>query len=90
MTGAVPVAIASSTASVISLAVIVFFAARGLDPVLNLFYWFSGLAVVAIVVVEALVASPDAHPAPRARRHTEAGSGDTEVACRSCSDSRRR
>jgi amino acid transporter len=47
--------VASVTASVISLAVIVFFAARGLDPVLNLFYWFSGLAVVAIVVVEALV-----------------------------------
>jgi len=36
-------------------AVIVFFAARGLDPVLNLFYWFSGLAVVAILVVEVLV-----------------------------------
>jgi amino acid transporter len=47
--------VASTTASAISLAVIVFFAARGLDPVLNLFYWFSGLAVVAIVVVEALV-----------------------------------
>jgi amino acid transporter len=47
--------LASITASVITLAVIVFFAARGLDPVLNLFYWFSGLAVVAIVVVEALV-----------------------------------
>jgi amino acid transporter len=47
--------VASIAASVISFAVIVFFAARGLDPVLNLFYWFSGLAVVAIVVVEALV-----------------------------------
>jgi amino acid transporter len=47
--------IASMAASVVSLAVIVLFAVRGLDPVLNLFYWFSGLAVVAIVVVEALV-----------------------------------
>jgi amino acid transporter len=47
--------VASIATSVISLAVIVFFAARGLDPVVNLFYWFSGLAVVAIVVVEALV-----------------------------------
>jgi amino acid transporter len=47
--------VASATASVISLVVIVLFAVRGLDPVLNLFYWFSGLAVVAIVIVEALV-----------------------------------
>jgi amino acid transporter len=39
----------------IALAVIVLFAARGLDPVLNLFYWFSGLAVTAIVFVEILV-----------------------------------
>lgn len=46
---------ASLLTSVISLAVIVFFAARGLDPVVNLFYWFSGLAVVAIVLVEILV-----------------------------------
>jgi amino acid transporter len=41
--------------SVISVVVIVFFAARDLDPVLNLFYWFSGLAVIAIAVVELLV-----------------------------------
>jgi amino acid transporter len=46
---------ASVLTSVIGAAVIVFFAVRGLDPVLNLFYWFSGLAVVAIVLVEILV-----------------------------------
>ena len=34
---------------------IVVFAATGKDPVLNLFFWFSGLAVVGIVLVEALV-----------------------------------
>ena len=47
--------IATLTTSVISFAVIVFFWATDKDPVLNLFYWFSGLAVVAIVLVEALV-----------------------------------
>ena len=41
--------------SVISLAVILTFAITGRDPVLNLFYWFSGLAVIAIVPVEILV-----------------------------------
>ena len=41
--------------SVISLLVIVYFWVTDKDPVLNLFYWFSGLAVVAIVLVEALV-----------------------------------
>ena len=41
--------------SVISLAVILTFAITGRDPVLNLFYWFSGLAVIAIVFVEILV-----------------------------------
>ena len=46
---------ASLTTSVLTLAVIVVFAARGLDPVLNLFFWFSGLAVIAIVLVEILV-----------------------------------
>lgn len=46
---------ASALTSTISLAVIVLFAARGMDPVLTLFYWFSGLAVVAIVLVEVLV-----------------------------------
>jgi amino acid transporter len=46
---------ASILVSVLSAAVIVTFAIRALDPVLNLFYWFSGLAVVAIVLVEILV-----------------------------------
>jgi amino acid transporter len=46
---------ASLLTSGIALAVIVLFAARGLDPVLNLFYWFSGLSVIAIVFVEILV-----------------------------------
>jgi amino acid transporter len=46
---------ASILVSVLSAAVIVTFAIRDLDPVLNLFYWFSGLAVVAIVLVEILV-----------------------------------
>ncbi len=48
-------AVASLTTTVIAGAVIVFFAATGKDPVLNLFFWFSGLAVVGIVLVEALV-----------------------------------
>ncbi len=47
--------IATLTTSVISFCVIVFFWATDKDPILNLFYWFSGLAVVAIVLVEALV-----------------------------------
>lgn len=46
---------ASVVTSVVTGAVIVLFAVAGLDPVLNLFYWFSGLAVVAIVLVEMLV-----------------------------------
>ena len=41
--------------SVISLAVILIFWIGDKDPVLNLFYWFSGLAVLAIVFVEILV-----------------------------------
>jgi amino acid transporter len=41
--------------AVVAFLVIAWFAIRDLDPVLNLFYWFSGLAVVAIVLVEALV-----------------------------------
>ena len=45
------VAVAGATA-----AVVVVFAARGLDPVVNLFLWCSGLAVIAIVLVEVLVA----------------------------------
>ena len=47
--------VASIVTSVISAAVIIFFAVTDKDPVLNLFFWFSGLAVVAIVLVEALV-----------------------------------
>ncbi len=46
---------ASLTTSVIAGLVIVIFGVGGLDPVTNMFYWFSGLAVVGIVVVEALV-----------------------------------
>ncbi|MEI2620085.1 MAG: APC family permease [Candidatus Nanopelagicales bacterium] len=47
--------VASVTTSVITAAVIVFFWVTDKDPVLNLFYWMSGLAVVAIVFVEILV-----------------------------------
>lgn len=45
----------SLVTSVITGVVIVMFAVTGKDPVLNLFFWFSGLAVVAIVLVEFLV-----------------------------------
>lgn len=48
-------AAASILTSVITGLVIVTFALFQLDPVLNLFYWFSGLAVVAIVLIEVLV-----------------------------------
>ncbi|MGD9957025.1 MAG: APC family permease, partial [Candidatus Nanopelagicales bacterium] len=41
--------------SVITLIVILIFVVQNLDPILNLFYWFSGLAVLAIVFVEILV-----------------------------------
>jgi amino acid transporter len=41
--------------SVITLAVILLFVVTDQDPVLNLFYWFSGLAVLSIVLVEILV-----------------------------------
>lgn len=47
--------IASLTTAVITGVVLVFFAVRKLDPVVNLFFWMSALAVVAIVLVEALV-----------------------------------
>jgi amino acid transporter len=46
---------ASILSSVISGIVIAVFAIFQLDPVLNLFYWFSGLSVVAIVLIEILV-----------------------------------
>lgn len=45
----------SLTVSAITFAVIVLFAATDKDPVLNLFNWFSGLAVLAILLVEVLV-----------------------------------
>jgi amino acid transporter len=41
--------------SLISGAVMLVFAVGGLDPILNLFFWFSGLAVVSIVLIEILV-----------------------------------
>lgn len=47
--------LASVTTSVISLVVILWFVIRGLDPIINMFFWFSALAVVAIVFVEILV-----------------------------------
>ncbi len=47
--------VATLTTSVISLAVIVTFWLTDKDPVTNLFFWFSGLAVLAIVLVEILV-----------------------------------
>lgn len=46
---------ASILTSVFGITIIGFFAIRNLDPVLNLFYWFSGVAVIAIVLVEILV-----------------------------------
>jgi amino acid transporter len=46
---------ATAVTSVISFVVIVFFQLKGWDPVLNLFFWFSGLAVIAIAFVEILV-----------------------------------
>jgi amino acid transporter len=45
----------SITTSVITALVIALFAINGLDPVLNMFFWFSGLAVVAILLIEILV-----------------------------------
>jgi amino acid transporter len=47
--------IASIVTSVITGIVILVFAIAQLDPVLTMFFWFSGLAVVAIVLIEILV-----------------------------------
>jgi amino acid transporter len=47
--------IASITTSVLTAVVIIAFALNGLDPILNLFFWFSAVAVLAIVLVEGLV-----------------------------------
>jgi amino acid transporter len=41
--------------SALSGLVVLAFVVAGLDPILNMFFWFSGLAVVAIVVIEILV-----------------------------------
>jgi amino acid transporter len=41
--------------SALGLAVIAVFVVAGLDPILNMFFWFSGLAVVSIVLIEGLV-----------------------------------
>lgn len=46
---------ATLVTSAISLVVIVIFAVAKLDPVVNLFFWMSGTAVIAIVFVEILV-----------------------------------
>ncbi len=43
------------TTSVLSLLVILLFVVTGRDPILHLFYWFSGMAVLSIVLVEVLV-----------------------------------
>lgn len=51
-----PVAGAVMT-SAITLVVIVVFVVTDKDPILNLFYWFSALAVLAIVLVEILVSA---------------------------------
>ena len=45
----------SIVASVITAIVVIVFVIRGWDPVLNMFYWFSAVAVIAIVLVEILV-----------------------------------
>ena len=47
--------VGAAVTSVISGAVIVIFALADKDPVLNLFNWFSAMAVLAILLVEALV-----------------------------------
>lgn len=45
----------SKLVSAITLGVIGLFAVAGLDPILNLFFWFSGLAVISILLIEILV-----------------------------------
>ena len=46
---------AAIVTSVLALVVILYFQVNGLDPILNLFYWMSATAVIAIVLVEILV-----------------------------------
>lgn len=48
-------ATATLTSSVITLFVILLFVVQKLDPVVNMFFWFSGMTVVALVWVEFLV-----------------------------------
>lgn len=45
----------SITTSVITALVIALFAVAGLDPVINMFFWFSGIAVVSILLIEIFV-----------------------------------
>ena len=47
--------VGSIVTSVITAVVIALFAINGLDPVLNMFFWFSGLAVLSILIIEILV-----------------------------------
>lgn len=48
-------AFGSMAVSLISIVVVALFALGGLDPIVNLFFWFSGLAVIAILLIEILV-----------------------------------
>ena len=64
--------------SALGLAVIAVFVVAGLDPILNMFFWFSGLAVVSIVLIEGLVCL--AVIAYFARHPGEEGAFTTKVA----------
>ena len=46
---------ASIATSIVTLIVIIIFVVQDLDPILNMFFWFSGMTVVALVFVEMLV-----------------------------------
>lgn len=47
--------VASLLTTAIGLTVVIVFAAEHLDPIVNLFYWFAGLAAIAMVLIEILV-----------------------------------
>jgi len=47
--------VATVWVSVIALVVVVVFIAFGWDPIVNMFFWFGGVAVIAIVLTEILV-----------------------------------
>jgi amino acid transporter len=47
--------VGSAVTSVITGVVMVVFVLAGLDPILNLFYWTSGVAVIAVVLIEIAV-----------------------------------